>query len=402
MRTNFILLLLCCALGTVTSYSNSIQCKDENGKNVDWYVLYKLPKISESSNPLIRDGVSYLYMTNSTVGDGWKLSKRSVESVQSMPGQTLALLYKDNVAKKSAWIMYNDQPPNKSVSIKYGHTKGVVMANEDQGFWLVHSVPNYPPQPDTGVEKKCKSSTTDDCSFDSNAFLHGEYSYPSSGKNNGQSFLCISIGGAQMRGIAEQLIYNQIISYRYNVPRELPQYSFLVNAAQRPRIKGPPYFRKEVLRTVGGSQFISFAKADKWQKDLYDDLVAPQLQTDMLAETWRNGRGKLPSECNGTKVYNVQSVVLGAANVEFKSSRDHSKWAVAVDSKKNKNWVCIGDINRADTQFNRGGGTVCLNSPDLWRSYRNSVNDIEPCPRKRGFIQRIKDSFEHLFYKSEN
>ncbi|XP_011304336.1 deoxyribonuclease-2-alpha isoform X2 [Fopius arisanus] len=54
-----------------------------------------------------------------------------------------------------------------------------------------------------------------------------------------------------------------------------------------------------------------------------------------------------------------------------------------MENKEYKNWVCVGDINRADTQFNRGGGTVCLNSPNLWKNYRDSVNEIEPCPRRR-------------------
>lgn len=35
--------------------------------------------------------------------------------------------------------------------------------------------------------------------------------------------------------------------------------------------------------------------------DLYDDLVAPHLKSDILAETWLNGRDKMPSDCNATK-----------------------------------------------------------------------------------------------------
>lgn len=35
--------------------------------------------------------------------------------------------------------------------------------------------------------------------------------------------------------------------------------------------------------------------------ELYDDLIAPELKSDLLAETWLNGRGKLPSECTGSK-----------------------------------------------------------------------------------------------------
>ena len=34
-----------------------------------------------------------------------------------------------------------------------------------------------------------------------------------------------------------------------------------------------------------------FAKAREWGKDLYDDLVAPSLETALNVETWRNGAG---------------------------------------------------------------------------------------------------------------
>jgi len=46
-------------------------------------------------------------------------------------------------------------------------------------------------------------------------------------------------------------------------------------------------------------------------------------------------------------VFNIVSINLDAANVDFKSSQDHSKWAVAIEGKVNRTWTCIGDINRA-------------------------------------------------------
>lgn len=42
-------------------------------------------------------------------------------------------------------------------------------------------------------------------------------------------------------------------------------------------------------------------------------------------------------------------------------------------------------------QFNRGGGTVCVNLPELWTNYRDSVNDVEPCPRKKYFLRDSMD-----------
>ncbi|CAG5095551.1 Similar to DNASE2: Deoxyribonuclease-2-alpha (Homo sapiens) [Cotesia congregata] len=288
------ILLIIYTTGVVNSGQNKLQCKDEAGN----------------------DGLAYLYITSDTVANGWQLSKKEIGSKDSVPGKTLSSLYKDDLATDILWILYNDQAPNKNQSsVRYGHTKGVLMTDNTRGFWLIHS----------------------------------------------------------MNAVGLQLMYNQIMTYRYNLPEVMVnEYPSLVNASKHVRPKKAPYFHKEEI--------------------LYDDLIAPELKSDLLAETWLNGRGKLPSECSGSKVQNVQSIVLNAANVDFKSSRDHSKWAVTQTNKKNRNWVCIGDINRANTQFNRGGGAVCVNLPQLWTNYRGSVNEVEPCPKKKkGFFGGVKD-----------
>ena len=41
---------------------------------------------------------------------------------------------------------------NSSIRVLFqsGHTKGVVAYDQKTGFWLVHSVPNYPSKPSSG------------------------------------------------------------------------------------------------------------------------------------------------------------------------------------------------------------------------------------------------------------
>lgn len=98
-----------------------------------------------------------------------------------------------------------------------------------------------------------------------------EYDYPSSGRNYGQSFLCISVNSDQFDLIGEQLLYNQVTVYRRNIPdRYNGLFPKLTDAARQKRINYPPFANKVSLKSSGDMQFWSFAKSDKWQKGNFD------------------------------------------------------------------------------------------------------------------------------------
>ncbi|XP_072176523.1 deoxyribonuclease-2-alpha-like [Diadema setosum] len=96
----------------------------------------------------------------------------------------------------------------------------------------------------------------------------------------------------------------------------------------------------------------------------------------MYAETWRNTKSKLPSFCTGVyKVENVDHVTFNGV-LSFNSTKDSSKWAISED----KQWTCIGDINRTKSQSERGGGTVCFNIPAVWIAFNTLIADFSRCP----------------------
>lgn len=70
------------------------------------------------------------------------------------------------------WLVYNDEPTNRNASFVLGHAKGLVVADKNTGFWLVHSVPKFPYLP-----------------YQNN----NTYTYPPTGLKFGQSFLCVSM-----------------------------------------------------------------------------------------------------------------------------------------------------------------------------------------------------------------
>ena len=63
-------------------------------------------------------------------------------------------------------------------------------------------------------------------------------------------------------------------------------------AANGRHVRKPPFFKVATLKSLAGLAFTSFAKYTSFGKDLYADLVAPSLRTNLLVETWPNGRGK--------------------------------------------------------------------------------------------------------------
>ncbi|XP_031340671.1 plancitoxin-1 [Photinus pyralis] len=333
--------------------SYALQCMDHNNNPVDWYVLYKLPKEDHHPNRLISEGVAYTYITSNDISD-WKLSSISIGDANSIVGLTLKPLFTE---KNNVYILYNDENPDGSVNFNKGHTKGVLLGNNNGGIWLVHSVPRFP-------------------SLDAH-----HYVYPANGMTYGQSFLCISLGVENLDLVGTQLLYNLPNMFAHNMPDTLKwMFPKIANVLENNSNKSPPWYHLQTLRSLGGTEFTSFAKGPKFAKELYLDWVAPVIGYDLFAETWLNSPGKIPSECEiHFKVNNVESLKIAAANVSFKASVDHSKWAVASTSKENAFWVCIGDINRVTAQRQRGGGTVCFSEAKVAKAYQEIIAQLEPC-----------------------
>lgn len=266
----------------------SLSCKDDAGNDVDWFIAYKIPRLEKDPSPF-KSGYSYAYITSNTVANGWTLSSKLITDATSITGNTLAPLYAPPgfFGSSISHVAYNDQKPTSLRSSAGAHAKGVVALRADTGFWLVHSVPKFPP----GIENGAT------------------YSYPSNGKENGQSLICISVKTAdQGSNVANQLLTMRpsLYSHQLNadVLAEAPEFAKLV-AKKWP--KGIDH-RNVDVKTLGGTTVKSFSKNSGTNDDLYSEIIAPVLATNLFVETWRNGAGHpLSSECNET--YHVNNVV---------------------------------------------------------------------------------------------
>ncbi|XP_068612328.1 deoxyribonuclease-2-alpha [Brachionichthys hirsutus] len=355
------LLIFCLPLGGETS---PISCYNDKGDAVDWFYIYKLPKEHSSGE---------LYLLLEKGSGGWINGKGLVNDSTGALGRTVGQLYSQGKETALAYILYNDQIPAADSSdrrlddrgSRKGHTKGVVLLDKNQGFWLVHSTPHFPPARKAGL-----------------------FYYPSSGAINGQNFICVTYPLERFQTIGEQLQINQPNVYDCSVPESLaPLVPSLAALCEKRRLSGhvfPPVKtvsnRSVTLTSKDGADFISFAKGSSFHHDLYHSWVAPTLQSDLLVQFWIRSRHILPSDCSlGWKVLDITLINPGQT-FSFSRSRDHSKWAVSPKAPgAGGGWVCVGDINRNEAEMKRGGGTVCLRDPVVWEAYRTAALECEAC-----------------------
>ncbi|KAK6033369.1 deoxyribonuclease-2, partial [Ostertagia ostertagi] len=292
-------------------------------------------------------------------------SSKTLDDTDQAIAYTLNQYYSKKSDPTIFHVMYNDEPYNSTsasllemltsnrvhpAAIQFGHTKGTMFFDETDGIWLIHSVPKFPP-PD-------------------------HYQYPTSGHDYGQTMWCLSLPYSQLEKIATQLYYNKPDIYSSQLPVKMAaDYPLLSKVIAGQYKQGEPYSSTLTLTTKGGTNFISFAKTNEFNNDLYDGIVAPYLKADLIAETWRRG-SEVPLQCSLTYHTNDALQIQVGATMEFKYTKDHSKLARSADSTRP--WVCIGDVNRMTTQYIRGGGTTCLSSTFVWQAF-NVIKDENNC-----------------------
>ncbi|XP_029356779.1 deoxyribonuclease-2-alpha isoform X1 [Echeneis naucrates] len=318
---------------------SDVKCRNDKGEEVDWYVIYKFNR-----------SLSYNYMDEST--KGWKLSQKTVDSKRGALANTLKPLldFYDNNTKDFGFILYNDQPNNKCVaSSSYGHSKGVVLLDNQTIVWLTHSTPNFP-----------KNGTKD--------------FWPESGKSNAQTFMCVTFPFSAARDIALQLYYIHPYCYDHKI---LPTLPHLLNLVPQRNSYPPeePWYNVGSLTSLNGKRFLRFAKYKRFNGDLYSDLIVKNLREDLYVKSWKNKVIALPSTCEINNVYNVNALQFPRMR-KYHETVDHSKWCVTIEA----NWTCIADMNRAGSQKKRGGGALCIDDPKVSKAFRHLVKEFEPCP----------------------
>lgn len=324
-----------------SSGSGVAQCLDGSGNPVDWWFTYKLP-----------DGYQFAYIdANSDSSSG------PMEIAGSLSGSSNALIQTLNNlisgGNNIPHMFYNDQPPSGDASSSYGHTKGVVAVSESKAFWIIHSTPHFP-APASG----------------------GSFDFPSTETDYGQTFLCMTTSASSANNIGNQLQYTRPFVYKNTLPSSvLSKYSSLQSVISK-NWEESGGTNSETFYS-GGVSFTSYAKNSEWDSDIYEDLVAPNLGSSLIAETWMRGE-QLGSYCTPKYSYDVVDVtdMQVAGGTTWKETQDHAKWCI---TSSGSNEVCVCDINRMTSQRNRGGGCMCFASSSVYGQLQASIASHNSC-----------------------
>lgn len=330
-------------------------CLNEDGEPVDSWVALSQNEDYQYYFHYEEGFKKSAYLTNQTT-DGAIMS-----TVNQLYASDLNL---DEVA----YALYNDDPPppDTTVSSTYAHSKGMVMSNSTHGFWLIHSKPNWP----------------NARAYDATGFPDTQYA---------QSLMCVSYTAETINRVATAqmvtfpFVYDGYIAPSFNVSEEWEPFVSWLSGA-----KSVETNLTSLFTSLDGVEYTHFGKSKSALLDLYEDLVAPGLGSDLNVETWRLGSGgRMGSICSNDTVhdygmlYNVYEVasVTMPDGAEWLGTEDHSKWVSTV-SGQGVDAVCIGDTNRMCSQEKRGGGTACVSSASLslWPAFNSAINgNVSAC-----------------------
>ncbi|KAJ0037043.1 hypothetical protein NL108_016431 [Boleophthalmus pectinirostris] len=127
-------------------------------------------------------------------------------------------------------------------------------------------------------------------------------------------------------------------------------------------------------------QFSQFMIPPFSDGDLYVKLAA-NLESELKAQTWGRQEKRDGNFCheNSFSVINVEKIQCNIKDPELKSwspSSDHSKWAIT--TSPGKTWTCFGDMNRAESQYLRWGGALCIDSKEVHALFEGCLNRKRP------------------------
>lgn len=156
----------------------------------------------------------------------------------------------------------------------------MLLLDQEGGFWLVHSVPQFPAPASSGA-----------------------YSWPSNAHTYGQTLLCVSFPLAQFWKIGRQLTYTYPLVYDHKLDADFAQkVPYLKDVVKGHHVLHSPWNSSVTLTSKAGDTFQSFAKYGKFGDDLYSGWLAEALGSNLQVQFWQTLMASYPPTAPGSSM----------------------------------------------------------------------------------------------------
>ncbi|EAR86534.2 deoxyribonuclease II (macronuclear) [Tetrahymena thermophila SB210] len=318
------------------------QCLNQQGKKVDWFIALKLPS-----------GAEYAYCDSENC-QTLKIQSQPLDDVDSSPLLKTLKQIEQVKSEEYSTLFWNDQPPTQSASSTYAHAKGVMGIGSEQGFLIVHSTPKFPEIQNGKIVLGIKS----------NQQIYGQH------------YFCISTTNPQLDKIASAYNVDYPFVYDGFVSKMHSQFPYFTRMLKN--IRDVEKDQDTVnFKTLKGVSMIKFSKSGKWAVPFYDKVAATNLKTNLFVESWGSPQEEPECSQGSFSVYSNLYIDFQQSGIQYKWTKDHSKYAISSDSSKP--YVCLGDINRQTSQWKRGGGTVCFQNQQVYNNFKKIMVQQQDC-----------------------
>ena len=225
------------------------------------------------------------------------------------------------------YVLYNDEPPYEtSYNFSSAHAKAALMWDSTSAVAIMHSIPKFPVGPAESSEYI--------------GLLPNAWEYA-------QHVACVSVS-----------------------IQDLPAFSASLKALNPQVYEGAflttPSLNSQTCQyhTVGDRMLIT--KPANYEVDIWSTCISQHFQTNLQVMSWIHGTMD-GTVTNGTTTSDIAQITY-SFGVTYTEWENHAKWAIGAEP-----FVCVGDLNRVETQKVRSGAALCWKDPELWAAWNAIV-----------------------------
>ncbi|KFD54477.1 hypothetical protein M514_04624 [Trichuris suis] len=346
-----ILLLWCVTI----VHTAPLQCKNAAKADISWAVFYVVPQ---------KQAARAIY---AAPAPAWEQQEVDLTPVDGALGELFTPFFTAQTKPTYNLIAYSNFPPLFRAPVsKSSPAKGVLGYTDGNGWWLVHSIEQWPDMTGTA------------------------FTAPAAGSAG--LIVCLSIPFTSLKEWATVLNFEDPVVYYYHSSTP-PAATSIGNIKElndltkkSSPVVYPPFVKSMTFTTVGASGALTtfVGKAAKAFIDIYSKHLANKvLKQSLIVWSDQTKGAKLASYCSGK--YKVENVKPGQTikvdSVDVKRSEDTSNWAVSKDAGATAVF-CTSDAVRTTAWKTVPGGAVCLQQQQLQTLFSAVANtaEIEKCP----------------------